>query len=43
MSRIAVKKTDFAKVVGKGGSMINQIKEKSGAAVKGTEIDLESR
>ena len=42
-TRIAVKKNDFAKVIGRGGSNINQIKAKSGATVKGTEIDVDER
>jgi len=43
ITRIAVKKNDFAKVIGRGGSNINQIKSRSGATVKGTEIDADDR
>lgn len=42
-SRILVKKSDFAKVIGKSGCMINHIKTKSGAAVKGSEVDEDNR
>lgn len=43
ISRIVVRKSDFAKIIGKGGAMVNQIKAKCGASIKGTEVDDENR
>lgn len=43
ISRIVVRRTDFGKIIGKGGAMVNQIKQKCGANIKGSEIDEENR
>lgn len=42
-SRIVVRKADFGKIIGKGGFMVNQLKAKCGASIKGSEIDEENR
>ena len=42
-SRIVVRKADFGKIIGKGGVMVNHIKSKCGASIKGNEIDEENR
>ena len=42
-SRIVVRKADFGKIIGKGGVMVNHIKSKCGANIKGNEIDEENR
>ena len=43
VSRVLVKKSEFAKIIGKGGVTVNQIKTKCGASVRGVEIDDENR
>lgn len=43
VSRIVVRKPDFGKIIGKGGVMVNTIKAKCGANIKGNEIDEENR
>jgi predicted RNA-binding protein YlqC (UPF0109 family) len=42
-SRIGLSRTDFAKVIGKGGQTIANIRAKCGAAIKGTEVSEEKR
>ena len=42
-TRILLKKSEFAKVIGKGGKLIRDIRSKTGAAIKGIDLDDEDR
>lgn len=42
-SRIGLSRSDFGKVIGKGGQTIANIRAKCGAGVKGTEVSEEKR
>lgn len=42
-SRIGVSRSDFGKVIGKGGQTIANIRAKCGAGIKGTEVSEEKR
>jgi len=42
-SRIMITSTDFGRIIGKGGARVNQIKNLTGAAIVGHEIDAFNR
>jgi len=43
MTRILISKAEFGKVIGKGGHSVSTIQSKSGATVKGTNVDDDLR
>lgn len=43
ISRICLSRSDFGKVIGKGGQTIANIRGKCGAIIKGTEVSDEKR
>lgn len=43
VSRICLSRSDFGKVIGKGGQTIANIRGKCGAIIKGTEVSDEKR
>ena len=42
-TRVLMNRNVFAKIIGKGGQMISQIRSTCGANVKGLDIDIENR
>ena len=43
ISKILLNKTEFSRIIGKGGQMINSIKQSSGAGLRGLELNQEQR